>query len=102
MINIEFWPDHIKITGHAGYAPKGQDIVCAAVSILYVTFSTCLESLDIECGPEETQSETGTELRWQKPLGTAGIVLLTALRTGLFALANAYPENVTIHDFKPL
>lgn len=28
-------PCSIQINGHAGYAPKGKDIVCAGVSTLY-------------------------------------------------------------------
>ena len=36
MIDIAYDKDKaITITGHAGYAPKGQDIVCAAVSTAY-------------------------------------------------------------------
>lgn len=32
----------IQIQGHAGYAPAGQDIVCAAVSTLYETLKRVL------------------------------------------------------------
>ena len=34
MINIQCRGYSLRITGHAGYAPAGQDIVCAAVTIL--------------------------------------------------------------------
>ena len=34
----------IKATGHAEYAPHGQDIVCAAVSTLLQTYGNYLES----------------------------------------------------------
>ena len=38
MITIESSEGCITITGHADYAPHGQDIVCAAVSTLAQTF----------------------------------------------------------------
>ncbi|AEG73413.1 hypothetical protein MHF_1172 [Mycoplasma haemofelis Ohio2] len=34
MIKIEFSKDSLLVSGHANFAPKGQDIVCAAVSAL--------------------------------------------------------------------
>lgn len=39
MTKIKYDPMEIslEVTGHAGYAPAGQDIVCAAVSILTMT-----------------------------------------------------------------
>ncbi len=35
----------IEISGHAGYAEKGKDIVCAAVSILSQAFLSYLQDL---------------------------------------------------------
>jgi uncharacterized protein YsxB (DUF464 family) len=37
MIEVRIGLDAIHITGHAGYAPPGQDIVCAGISALFVT-----------------------------------------------------------------
>lgn len=37
----------LTIEGHSGYAPKGSDIVCAAVSSLALTLVNCLR--DEEC-----------------------------------------------------
>lgn len=34
----------ISVTGHAGYAPHGQDIVCAGASTLYYTLRAALEA----------------------------------------------------------
>lgn len=30
----------LSVDGHAGYAPKGQDIICSSVSILTLTLAT--------------------------------------------------------------
>ena len=32
MITIDFYLDGFKVSGHADYALKGEDIVCAAIS----------------------------------------------------------------------
>lgn len=37
MINITIYDNGFEIEGHAGYAPKGSDIICAAVSALSQT-----------------------------------------------------------------
>lgn len=44
MINITFDPKNYElgITGHAGQAEKGEDIVCSAVSMLFYTLADSL------------------------------------------------------------
>jgi uncharacterized protein YsxB (DUF464 family) len=44
MINITFDPKNfeLKIEGHAGQAKKGEDIVCASVSMLFFTLAESL------------------------------------------------------------
>ena len=37
MINITIYDNGFEIEGHAGYAQKGSDIICAAVSALSQT-----------------------------------------------------------------
>lgn len=34
----------IRIRGHAGYAPRGRDILCAGVSALVQTWARCVRS----------------------------------------------------------
>ncbi len=34
MIVIEIWDNSIKVSGHANYAFKGNDLVCAAISAI--------------------------------------------------------------------
>lgn len=45
MIDISIRRDGITISGHAGYAPAGQDIVCAGVSALTQTLIKSIEDL---------------------------------------------------------
>lgn len=45
MITIAMSIDKVKIRGHAGYAPHGQDIVCAGVTALTQTLVESIETL---------------------------------------------------------
>lgn len=51
MIRVTFYknPDNITVRcvleGHAAYADKGDDIVCSAVSILFINTVNCIEKL---------------------------------------------------------
>ena len=43
MIRAVFDGTHVTVCGHAGHAPAGQDIVCAAVSALVYALAGSLE-----------------------------------------------------------
>ena len=45
MINVSVQKDKIEVIGHAGYAPPGQDIVCAGVSTLTQGLIASIEGL---------------------------------------------------------
>lgn len=38
-------PYFFEVSGHAGYADPGKDIVCAAISALTITFANSMEAL---------------------------------------------------------
>ena len=44
MITVKYRPKRceIEISGHAGYAPKGSDIICAAASMCFDNLCTVL------------------------------------------------------------
>lgn len=46
MIEIKTSEYGIKAAGHAGYAPKGQDIVCSAFTILMYTMAEMVSELN--------------------------------------------------------
>ena len=46
MIQITLKDNAMWARGHSGYAPKGQDILCAAVSILMEATADALERQD--------------------------------------------------------
>ena len=87
-----------EVSGHAGYAEEGSDIVCSAVSVLCIT---CLNSLESVCGirPAVSGGENGY-LRFRLPREMTddqrhdAQVILSTLRQGLGDLAQEYPKYV--------
>ena len=56
MIEISRFEGGITIKGHAGYAPLGQDIVCAGVSTLAQTLIASIEALTEDAIQYDIQS----------------------------------------------
>ena len=83
----------IQIKGHAGYAPAGSDIVCAAVSILYETLKRMLRP-----GLDGTviEDENGIRIEINPDLGTWGRVSLNYFITGIQMLEREYPKHVQL------
>ena len=89
-----------SVRGHAGYAPEGSDIVCAAVSVLT---TTCVNALESVAGvvPEVHGGEDGfleAALPGKCPAEAAhdAQVLMQALRQGLSDLTQAYPRYIRL------
>ena len=45
MISVAVSDCEVIVSGHAGYAPPGNDIICAAVSALTQSLASSLEAL---------------------------------------------------------
>ena len=91
MIEILYKTQNIKlnISGHAGYAEKGKDIVCAAVTTLACTLEKCMEKAG-EGSCEWKEGETcftaeGTENLRQN---------FETVVTGHQMLAEEFPEYI--------
>lgn len=81
--------------GHAGYAPTGQDIVCAAVSALTQGTISAIGSLT-ECEAEEVRSIAGDlGIRIRSP-DRITQVLLAGLEIALVQLQNEYQPYVQV------
>lgn len=91
----------MRAEGHAGYAPAGQDIVCAAVSVLAQTLANKVEAaarsgrLLTSC---VQHGETFVVQALPKPGPNALMVAswFDFVEEGLRALAEAYPDNVEL------
>ena len=91
MIDTDLKTD-IQIKGHAGYAPAGSDIVCAAVSALYETLKELLRGQ-----AEVTERDGYCRLKarhWQiRPWKEE---YLEYFITGIEGIASAYPDHVRL------
>lgn len=110
MIRVTFWRGRdgelggFRVTGHAGYGPKGGDIVCAAVSALAQTAVLGLED-QLEGKPEVTISDGDLQCRLPADLSPAGArtarVILRTLEVGLNTIATDYRPYVQV-EYKTL
>lgn len=83
------------MSGHAGYAPRGQDIVCAAVSSLYETlYAANGKLLNNELNIAEWPRSV--VIRWQEEISVQTEALLSAFFIGISGIADSYPEYVHI------
>ena len=95
MIRFALEAGRLRVQGHAGYAPKGADIVCAGVSALVGALEGYLTRRQAEGTlPQLALHRTpdGTELRFAGDAGAQGA--LDAVELGLTQIAAQYPEYV--------
>lgn len=78
----------LRAEGHADFAPKGQDIVCAAVSALMQTLAYSLDSGTVTCADDRNLMVA------QAKQGTDSLAKFELVTDGLILLADAYPEHV--------
>lgn len=79
----------LQASGHAGFAPKGQDIVCAAVSCLMQTLA-----YSVDGGTATRDPDGNNVLRVQAAQSSDTQAKFELVTDGLMLLAQQYPENV--------
>ena len=93
----------LEVKGHAGYAPAGQDIVCAGASILTQALIWMAAEMDqAECtasdGPEGPRvvvtAHPGADPREDQRINGS----FELAKTGLALLAERYPDNLRFAD----
>lgn len=96
MVSIDFSKEgsgyRMVISGHAGYAPAGQDIVCSAVSALFFATAAYLGDMRrSEC--DVVRAEHGyAELRCSR----RGREAMRMAYFGLMCVRGEFPEHVSI------
>ena len=89
--------------GHAGYAKRGEYIVCAAISVLVISAMNSLEGLAGEKFTETANEETGFmkfDFCGEKPLQEKSVFLLDSLVYSLEALGKEYGKQYLQVKFK--
>ena len=92
----------LRIRGHAQYAPRGADIVCAAVSALGYTFAAVLRRLEAEgalasrARIHEAEGMLFVAGRADRAHDAALKQSFETVKTGLQLLAESYPTHVRL------
>ena len=97
---------HMTIKGHAGTAPKGEDLICASATMLAYTAAQAVQfmfeqdqlkkkpKIRIKDG-EATIIATPKEDAYAEVLHTFWVA-----QCGIHVLAHNYPQNVKLEHFK--
>ncbi len=94
MIRVETSKNKIVISGHAGFASYGKDIVCASVSSIVTTTINAILSFDNNSIQYEDKNDflVIEILKDDKITKT----LITNMLRLLKELANDYPKNIKV------
>ena len=97
---------HMTLKGHADYAPKGEDLICSAATMLAYTVAQAMQfmyengnlkkkpKIHIKDG-EATIIATPTEDAYAEVLHTYWVA-----QCGVHVLAHNYPQNVKLEHLK--
>ncbi|WP_069987168.1 ribosomal-processing cysteine protease Prp [Massilioclostridium coli] len=94
MIVVEKSERSVSITGHAGYAEQGKDIVCAGVSTLVQTLIKSIETLTRD--KIEYSLSAGKSVIKYRNLSESSKLLIDSFFVGIQMIAEEYPCYVKI------
>ncbi|MBQ9989528.1 MAG: ribosomal-processing cysteine protease Prp [Lachnospiraceae bacterium] len=84
----------ITCIGHAGYGNSGEDIVCAAISVLVINTNNSLEQLaGINPAAVINEEEGLMDLRWIDDDNEKMQLLMDSLILGLTGIMNQYGKT---------
>ena len=106
MTTVTFRSEGSRLTGfemqgHSGYAPQGEDIVCAALtSAVRLTECAVNDVLGLEASVKVRDRDTSISLKLPNGLGGTNEetcqTLLAALMVHCVRLAEEYPDHITV------
>ena len=97
MIKIKYTKDSLELTGHAGYADYGKDIVCASVSTLVVCSINNMKSIDKD---SVDYKDDGNKITIKVFNNNYSEIIFDKLIQMLKELAKDYPKNIKIESEK--
>jgi uncharacterized protein YsxB (DUF464 family) len=94
LIVVTKYTNGITIEGHAGYAPHGQDIVCAGVSTLVQNLiqsieDLCTDKIIYHLQPGTVEIKHGT-------LSAEAQLLVKSFFIGIYMIAERYSDHVKV------
>lgn len=109
MVKIHFWQEkdkgsiHMKVKGHADTAPKGEDLVCSAATMLVYTVSQALIFMHEQGQLEEKpyiKIREGKAVVVARPKGeffAEALHTFWVAQCGAHVLAKNYPDHVSLN-----
>ncbi|MGI5962981.1 MAG: ribosomal-processing cysteine protease Prp [Lawsonibacter sp.] len=90
-----------EVKGHSGYAPEGEDIVCAAItSAVRLTECAVNQVLGLEASVKVREKDASITLKLPGGLGQTNEstcqTLLAALMVHFVQLAEEYPDHISV------
>ena len=94
MIVVTRYDGGVSIKGHAGYAPHGQDVVCAGVSTLLQAFCLSVDKLT----PDEIKADfkPGNAVIEYGNLSDGAKLLVDSFFVGINMIADEFPDYVRV------
>ena len=87
----------VSINGHANYADSGEDIVCAAVSVLAINTLNSIETLTKDTFDEKiSEREAFIEFHLLGAISPSAEVLMLSLVLGLQSVAAENKQYITL------
>ncbi len=87
------------LEGHAGYAEEGEDIVCAAISVLSLNTLNSIEAFTEDRFSGE-EKDGFLSCRFPEPLSEKAVLLLDSMVLGLTDIQKSYGESYIRITFK--
>ena len=109
MVKIHFWQEkdkgsiHLKVKGHAGTAPKGEDLVCASATMLVYTVAQAMSFMHEQGQLEEKphikirEGKAVVVARPKEEFFAEALHTFWVAQCGAHLLAKNYPEAVTLN-----
>ena len=106
MTTVTFYSEGSRVTGfevkgHSGYAPEGEDIVCAAItSAVRLTECAVNDVLGLGASVKVREKDASITLKLPNGLGQTNEstcqTLLAALMVHFVQLAEEYPDHISV------
>jgi uncharacterized protein YsxB (DUF464 family) len=109
MVKIHFWQEkdkgsiHLKVKGHAGTAPKGEDLVCASATMLVYTVAQAMSFMNEQGQLEEKphikirEGKAVVVARPKEEFFAEALHTFWVAQCGAHLLAKNYPEAVSLN-----
>ena len=90
-----------RCIGHAGFARRGRDIVCSAVSALVLNTVNSIEAFTSTAFTCEADEESGDiDFQFTEEISPDASLLIESMILGLKEIQNDYGKKFLILDFK--